>query len=90
MIKVKLLGIAQGQFTDKESGREVTYRTLHLLNEEAENTLCGGVPYKESLPNKVYDELMLKYGDLKVLANNYVIITYDLISKKVKALELAK
>lgn len=90
MIKVKLLGIAQGQFTDKESGREVTYRTLHLLNEESENALCGGVPYKESLPNKVYDELMAKYGDLHLLANKYVIVTYDLISKKVKALELAK
>lgn len=90
MIKVKLLGIAQGQFTDKESGREVTYRTLHLLNEASENALCGGVPYKESLPNKVHDELLQKYGDLNLLANNYVILTYDLISKKVKSIELAK
>lgn len=90
MIKVKLLGIAQGQFTDKESGREVTYRTLHLLNEASPNALCGGVPYKESLPNKVHDELLQKYGDLNLLANNYVILTYDLISKKVKSIELAK
>lgn len=90
MIKVKLLGIAEGQFTDKESERVVTYRTLHFLNENADNALCGGIPYKDSLPNKLYDELIAKYGDLQLLANKYVIVTYDLISKKVKALELAK
>lgn len=89
MIKVRLLGIAQGQFTDKE-GKEITYRTLHLLNEEADNVLCGGVPYKESLSNKLYDELLEKYGDLNLLANEYVILVYDLITKKIKSIELAR
>lgn len=89
-MKTKIVGIEQGSFTNKE-GEVINFNSIYLVNED-EGIYCGGIPWKESLPNKLFVKLNEIYETLKLsddtLFGKQVHLTYNMRTKKLQDIDV--